>query len=567
MPASDLSQTPRREHEKPRARRKLWLGLALLFCCLLAAAALLLCRHVRLGGAWYSVSLETLAPDDWQAEWSQALPRFSRLALLDLRGAALEQEEAERLRALLPAGCELLWSVPIGGASYSSDSTSLTLPNLDAAEAEKLLLFPQLETADLRGSVCYAEMLALSERMPGCDFLWSVTLYGRTALNTDTALDLSGVAISDVDGLSAALAALPALEMLDLRDTGLSLEQTDAVAAAHPGLDIRRTIRIGSRDYDSAQESLNLSGQTLPGVGELSALLARFPALQTVDLHDTGLSREEMTALYGALPELRFLWTVTLYGRAFESDIQQMDLRGIRIRDLTEFTEAVGFFADLNYVDMCACGPSNEEMDALNRAYPDIRIVWMVYLRGNFTYAIRTDATSFTTKLKANPRKQLTSEAADALRYCTDLEALDLGHNRVDDIGMLEPLKKLRYLILAGCGVEDLSPLAGMEELEYVELFANDITDLTPLANKKKLLDVNISNNEITDLSPLFTNPQLERLWASRNPLAEGQKEAAAEALPNCTFDYGAWSATGNGWRKHQRFFEMREFFGLPPID
>ena len=91
MPASDLSQTPRREHEKPRAGRKLWLGLALLLCCLLAAAALLLCRHVRLGSAWYSVSLETLAPDDWQAVWSQALPRFSRLALLDLRGAALER--------------------------------------------------------------------------------------------------------------------------------------------------------------------------------------------------------------------------------------------------------------------------------------------------------------------------------------------------------------------------------------------------------------------------------------------------------------------------------------------
>jgi len=511
-----------------------------------------------------------LALTEWDGTWADKLGDLTALETLDLRGAQITVQDAQSIQAAL-GDAELLWNVPLGSGAYASDSVEIAVSDITAEDLENLNCFPNLKKADLRRSACWEQIAAHTKSASAYELLWTVDAFGTAADSTAELWSLNGVSLTeaDMDLLRSALNSLPALKTLDLTEATLPLALTDAIVAEFPMIDVRYAVELGGKRFLSDAAEIDLSDVPLNGMDQtqLQKTLARFTAAETIDLHGTGLDETAMRALYAALPEAELLWTVTLYGNAFESNIERMDLRGMKIKDLTEFREKADLFRSLTYVDMCECGPSNEEMDALNREFENIRIVWMVYLRGEKTYRVRTDATTFSTALKANPKKKLDDRTAAPLRYCTDLIALDLGHNKVRDLSILSGMKNLQYLILVGCDASDITSLAELNELRYVELFANDIVDLTPLANKPHLLDLNISNNEITDLSPLFTNPQLERLWASRNPLAEGQQEAAAEALKNCTFDYGAWNATGNGWRKHDRFYEMRNVFGLPIID
>jgi len=513
----------------------------------------------------------SLSLSAWDPTWTDKLEKLPNLQLLDLRGAAITPADAAQIRQVI-GDAALLWNIPLGSGSYPSDSAEIVVSDLAADQAENLKLFSDLKRADLRGSACAAEIAAMASELPETELLWSVELLGTYTESTSEILDLSDTALTaaETDAVCSAVQCLPHVVRVDVCGTALTDAEIDVLRERLAPVQLLHTVTVAGRTYRNDAAEIDLSGVPLGGMDTdaLAANLARFIDLECIDLHETGLTPQQMETLYAALPDTQLFWTVPLYGKTFESDTEYIDLSGDKkLKDFTELHESIGFFRRLKTVDLSYCGASYEELDELNRSYADVRIVWTVLLRGERTYHVRTDDTAFSTALKANPKQKLDDKSAAPLKYCTDLVALDLGHNKVRDLSILEGMKNLEYLILVGCDAVDLSPLAGLEKLRYVELFANDITDLSPLANKKYLLDVNISNNEITDLSPLFTNPQIERLWASRNPLEEGQQEAAAKALPNCTFDYTAWNATGNGWRKHERFYEMRGVFGLPIID
>ena len=150
------------------------------------------------------------------------------------------------------------------------------------------------------------------------------------------------------------------------------------------------------------------------------------------------------------------------------------------------------------------------------------------------------------------------------LKYCTQLEAIDLGHNNVSDLSFLTQWPHLKILIIIDSQkpVTDLSPLAELNELEYVELFMQGITDLTPLANKPKLLDLNLCHNSVTNLTPLYSDTSLERLWISYNKgLSDEQVAAFKEAVPGCQVETVEYQSTGAGWREHDRYFVIKDVF------
>ena len=69
------------------------------------------------------------------------------------------------------------------------------------------------------------------------------------------------------------------------------------------------------------------------------------------------------------------------------------------------------------------------------------------------------------------------------LKYCTDLRALDIGHQAITDLSVIgEHLTELRVLIIADNKVTDLTPLSNLRHLHYLEFFVNRVSDLSPLA-------------------------------------------------------------------------------------
>jgi Leucine-rich repeat (LRR) protein len=241
-----------------------------------------------------------------------------------------------------------------------------------------------------------------------------------------------------------------------------------------------------------------------------------------------------------------------------------IDFGQAKVADLEAFRAFLDAQPQLEQVDMYDTRLKSGEIDLLAARYPDIRFGWTIPLVKD--HFVRTDATAYA--INHNNRSEThSSEDFRQLKYCRDLMALDLGHNRIDDISFLEDLPKLRLLIISCNHIVDVSPLARLQDLEYVELFKNLIEDVRPLAKLEKLIDLNISHNRIKDLSPLQTLTGLERLWIynannynAKNPVPPEQVEALQQALSSCNINSTSYSTLG-GWRTHERYYVVFNVF------
>ena len=248
---------------------------------------------------------------------------------------------------------------------------------------------------------------------------------------------------------------------------------------------------------------------------------------------------------------------ITVLGVEADTQDTVLDLGKLREANIGELMEALDRMPELERVDMYLCRLSKSDMETLFTAYPQIDFGWTIRMA---EHTVRTDATAFST-LHNSHSEAHGSKTFEPLKYCRHLEAIDLGHNWVDDLSFLRHFPNLKVLILGRNQVKDLSIIGELTQLEYLEIFSNHITDLTPLANLKNLKDLNIAFNNITDLTPLYDLPQLERLWGHKNKkLTEESIQALMDLNPDCEYDW-VNNPTEGTWRTHPRYFVIKEMF------
>ena len=516
-----------------RKRTALWIAAAALLVC--AAAAVLLFT-VRVGGRLYR-----------------------RAELIDARDAALSVEDYEAAAKKHPDTL-IRWSVPLGGERFDSFSESVTIHSLPAEEVDNFRYMQNLKTVDARGCRDFEALARLAETRADLGVLWAIP-------SADGAIDGNAEALvvksCGFDELRALLPLLPKLRALDLRLSALSDEETDALRAEFPSLSFAYTVRLWGKDYPSGLSALTLT--ETGDAGELCAALRRFEALEQLDLRGAEFSCAELEKILPLCPALT-RYAVPLCGARYEDETEEIDLSGTAVSDLSEVKKAAALLPKLKKLIMCDCGPSDAEMDALNAALGEVRAVWTVHFS---VYSLRTDATAFCASdlpSRGFVAPAVSSEELAPLRYCTDLEALDLGHMFFRDLGFLEGLTKLKYLILVEERFTDISVLGTLEELEYLELFNNTIDDVSPLLNCKKLRHLNLGYTRGYDPAPLWEMTWLERLWVPGNRMGKENCASLAAALPDtlCYLpSYDRDGSTGGGWRTHEVYYEMRNVFGM----
>ncbi|MDR1564647.1 MAG: hypothetical protein LBS74_06785 [Oscillospiraceae bacterium] len=237
----------------------------------------------------------------------------------------------------------------------------------------------------------------------------------------------------------------------------------------------------------------------------------------------------------------------------------------MQIGDISGLT-GLRYFKKLKHAEMNNCGIPDEEMGKLREQFAAVKFVWTVEIG---VYKVRTDTLQFSSGKPAftvgdkSYSSYIGNAEAAKLKYCTDLEALDLGHKKISDLSFLSSLTKLKILILAHNRVSDISAIENLKDLEYLEIFLNEIKDASVFAKLPKLKDLNLCHNFIKDISPILECKQLERLWISYNELSDGEKSQIAAALPNCQIEFDEVDSVGAGWRKHPRYYWMRDYFGL----
>ena len=444
--------------------------------------------------------------------------------------------------------------------SFDSNATEITVA-LTKGESRLLERFGNLTMVDLTGSESIAEVVEYAEAHPAVQVRCNLALLGQSI--PFDAKSIATVGCWNVESIQQAIDALFELSSLDIRSCTLENESLLSLVQANPALAIRCMVSIFGEKTDNQAVSLVIpdgEGTAKEIEAELLTALPLFPALTSLDLtqQQAELSPETILELQQEFPALQILYTFHLFNREIKTTDTTLDLYEVRVKNegVPELEKVLACMPDCTYADMAYTKVDNETMAALAEKFPKIKFSWMIHFAA---YSCRTDANM----LKASkPFYGFSSDVADILKYCTDLEYLDIGHNQLTDLSFLSNMKHLKVLIAAiSYNITDISPVANCTELEYLELFSNRIVDVSPLANLTNLKHLNICNNRIVDASPLYSLQNLERLWIANNPLSDEQKTELIKHLPNCEVNITTHNPTAEGWDLGERYELLSEQF------
>lgn len=509
------------------------IALALIACLLLCAAALL-------------SSLQIVAGKILQKS----------AAVYDLRDRDLTAQEAAQLKQQYPEK-EILWSVPFQGAKYSSDITALTVTSLTAEEAKDLDAFSGLSTVEAAGCRDYDALLLLAQRRPDCRVHYTLTLNGKTLDSEITQISYSD---DDIRELTQALAYLPKVDSVTLESQTVDAVQLSKLEESFPGIRWTVSMELGGQQIDNHTRQLDLSGVHVT-FGELAQKLPLLQELKELNLTGCSLAEEELKSVISAYPAIRVQCILTFCGQTFSTDCPEIDLTEAKDVTAQALREGIPCFYQLKKVILGHTKISNEELDKINHSFPDTEVVWWMYLGST---AIRTDA-RFYYPAKVTAGNLPKNDEMKKLRYCTKLEAIDIGHSETAECDWLAYTPHVKYLIIADTIISDLSPLAGLKELVYLEMFRCRATDYTPLLSCTALQDLNLGGT--------FGDPDIIRqmTWLHNLYWARGLDEkeipanvlSLADDLPDTNVEIHITG--GNllyGWRYVPHYYAFRDFIG-----
>ena len=103
---------------------------------------------------------------------------------------------------------------------------------------------------------------------------------------------------------------------------------------------------------------------------------------------------------------------------------------------LSELEQFLDQFSNLEHVDMFSIPVTAKQIEELESRYPGVTFGWTIKMA---EHTVRTDQTAFST-LHFSGAETHSAATFAPLKYCTQLRALDIGHNGVDDLSFLYDL-------------------------------------------------------------------------------------------------------------------------------
>ena len=552
------------EKEKNKAKtaaRVLVICAAALIVLAAAAGFIFSRRYVRLGQQFIPVSAATLDLRGAGISDLSALDRCTELTELDVRENDLSADALDAFRAAHP-GCRVLYSVYLNGEPYDSAEESVTLEDLPN-DWVNIRLFENLRSLTVNHCTAPGAMETLRAELPNCEMRYSLCVGGQWFDSDAVELTAAGTVPTAMEMLSQ-LAHFPAVRTVNLPDAVFTIDEQHSLVSAYPNISFFWNVQIGSQTVSNITTELSLAGEDAATLAQLTSALDLLPRLRSVDLTGCTAPVADRLAFVEQHEDLSAGWTVSVEGQEFAWNTEFIDLNNYSIADVAALEAAFAELPKLTQVDMCDTNLSYEQLDALNRKYENIRVVWKVYF-GN--YYLRTDAEYFIAAAWGENKVYLTDDDIDCWKYCTDLRGLDIGHMNITDLSFLQYMPRMTYLIIAECPITDISPLAQLKELRYLEMFQTNVSDISPLLEctalkALNLAYMNVKQDNAWSVLPKLTN--LDLLWYPSVPLSSAQRRQLADALPNTTlFLYDGCEPSGGIWRYNPYYYEMRDFFHM----
>ena len=253
---------------------------------------------------------------------------------------------------------------------------------------------------------------------------------------------------------------------------------------------------------------------------------------------------------------------VALLGSTYSSLSTALSLTELTDEVLPELAAQLGSFPHLERLELDGKLTDALVYETLCLPNPGLQVVWTAHIG---EVAWRTDEIKFCQNVHGLDPRCSDERLMEQLRYYPRMRALDFGHchDVISEALWLRYTPELEILILADCRLTDLTPVGELTKLTYLELHDNyTLEDIAPLANLTELRDLNLSMTKVSDLSPLYACSKLERLWLNCcDNITEEEIAAFQAVVPGCEVKRERALATQSGWREHDRYFWMRDFF------
>lgn len=516
--------------------------------------------NVPIGEYSYDCLSEEISVGNFSENEIENFSYFPKLRSVDARGADCSDEIRELIRRY--PSLDVHWMVPIGEGRYDNRSEELAIGNFSMNELDSFDDFASLRRVDATGATCYPEILALKEKLgEEIELKWDVVIGGESFSHTTKELTLpEGVTAGEVN---EKLSYLPDTRMVDTTNAQFERSELATLRAAYPRIRFLFKVTIAGQSIRSNTENINIPETAALDLQELLDHGGDFSELKIINLGTRHMELDDVIAIREAYDGVEVICSVTVCGKECGTDWTELDLSRRTIDDLGEAEKAIAAMARLEKLYLCDCGIDNETLAALRDKYADrTQIVWRVYL--NYVDC-RTDDKSFCMSKYDNSWGYLPFQNAEPIKYCIDMETLDLGHANFDRIDFVSTMPHLKYLIICSAPVTSLEPLRNSTELYYLEMFFTNVRDIEPITKLPSLRHLNLSHCRLDDYTQLFEMTQLERLWWVDSGLTAEQQQALQEALPNTKICFWAWNddAVGNYWRDDPSYREMRDNLGM----
>ena len=495
--------------------------------------------------------------------WAAGGLREKGAEYMDLRGEALSLEDFRELTEKFP-DCQILWDVPFQGHRIPSDALEATIADLTGEDFQALEYLPDLTRLTVLHCQDYQALEALeafAARHPQCRVSYPVPIGGEGFPN-----DAMTITIPDADvvQLERSLHLFDNLVQVELTGRIPGEAEMDDLIATFPDIFFAWPVPVGNTTVSSDTAQLDLQDKGL-GYEEISRLMKYLPKLEQVNLLGNSLTDEQVLGLVKAYPDCRILWELELNGQRYRTDTEELDLSGWKVDSAQTVEELLPCFYGLKRVIMSDCGLDDETMDGLNQRYEDIRFIWTVYIQD---VPIRTDAKWFY-PFKYQKDMVVGEEDLYPLRYCVDMEAIDIGHmTTVQTCDWVANMPNLKYLILVETAITDISPLRNLKNLVFLEIFTTKITDYSPLLGCTALEDLNLGQT-YGDPGPILQMTWLKNLWWSGIEGSYGlpcsdAPQRLREALPDTNMKFNLETPNvNNGWRQLDNYYAMRDLMDV----
>ena len=379
---------------------------------------------IPLGGLRYAPTVTDLTLPE--------LPEDSEnlLRLKQLRSLRVEKcTDPAAMKALAESlnGCRVSWALSIGGQWFESDCEELDIPG-DSVYYEELRdtlkWFPYLCSVRLAGAaLTHEQQRELLDLYPDIAFVWSVDIGGLRVDQGAEELSFTAGDAVDISSLEEALSMdlLPELRAVDFTDSSVTAGERLSFRENHPDMEIGWRVRIMDQSYGCDTQLLDFSGIefTPEGLEELDEAMAYLPALEQVEMSNTGLTNEALDELNRKYENVKVVWSVR-FGRnnfyTLRTDAEYFRASEFGV-DPPEITDA-----DLQIMAYCA------EMRALDLGHMQV-----------------TDLTP--------------------LKKMTHLTWLIIAECPIENISPLSSLGELKYLEMFSTNVSDLTPLVKCRSL------------------------------------------------------------------------------------------------------